>query len=207
MEIEERQPVPPGSGHPVPGGPGSEAPVGERPEEPTGPRRSPLARRPLIAAAVVGCAVLGGVLVLLPSAGGGGAPRPAPGPAARAVSAVGAGAPAALSDLAALIDDRESRVRARPRDDVSWAVLGVAYTERARRTAANASYPKAEKALRTSLRLRPADNVAALEGLASLAGARGDFRAAKRWGEAASKVAPKRWTTYPALIDAYTGAR
>ncbi|MFD5515268.1 tetratricopeptide repeat protein [Streptomyces sp. NPDC127066] len=204
MEIEERQPVPPGSGHPVPAGPRSEEPVGERSEELSGARRSPLGRRPLIPV-VAGCAVLGGVLMLLPSAGGGGAPRPAPGPAARAASAVGAGAPAALSDLAALIDDRESRVRARPRDDVSWAVLGAAYTERARRTAAYAFYPKAEKALRTSLRLRPADNAAALEGLSSLAGARGDFRAAKRWGEAASKVAPKRWTTYPALIDAYTG--
>ncbi|MCT9010660.1 tetratricopeptide repeat protein, partial [Streptomyces rhizosphaerihabitans] len=112
---------------------------------------------------------------------------------------------AALPDLAALIDDREARVQARPRDDVSWAVLGVAYTEQARRTAAAVYYPKAEKALRTSLSVRPKDNVAALEGLASLADARGDFRTAKQWGEAAVKLSPKRWTTYPTLIDAYTG--
>ncbi|MFB7243328.1 tetratricopeptide repeat protein [Streptomyces populi] len=194
MEIEERQPVPAGSGR--------AAPPGMRPEEPSGPRRSPLARRSLVGA-VAGCAVLGGVLLLLPDRGG--APRGAPGPVARAVSAVGAGAPAALPDLAALIDDREARVRARPRDDAAWAVLGAAYTERARRTAAVAYYPKAEKALRTSLRVRPGGNAAALEGLASLAVARGDFRSAKRWGEAASELAPKRWTAYPALVDAYTG--
>ncbi|MGW2780491.1 tetratricopeptide repeat protein [Streptomyces populi] len=196
MEIEERQPVPAGSGRAAPPGP--------RPEEPSGPRRSPLARRSLIGA-VAGCAVLGGALVLLLPPDRGGAPRGAPGPVARAVSAVGAGAPVALPDLAALIDDREARVRARPRDDAAWAVLGAAYTERARRTAAVAYYPKAEKALRTSLRVRPGGNAAALEGLASLAVARGDFRTAERWGEAASKLAPKRWTAYPALVDAYTG--
>ncbi|WP_328555287.1 tetratricopeptide repeat protein [Streptomyces sp. NBC_00358] len=204
MEIEERQPVPAGSGRAEPSGARPEEPVGERSPEPSGPRRPPLARRALIGTAV-GCAVLGGVLVLLPSVGRGGAPRPAPGPPARAVTAMGAGVPAALPDLAALIDDREARVRARPRDDVSWAVLGVAYTERARRTAAAAYYPKAEKALRTSLGLRPKDNVAALDGLASLADARRDFRAAKQWGEAALKLSPKRWTTYATLVDACTG--
>ncbi|WRZ92654.1 hypothetical protein OHB54_28540 [Streptomyces sp. NBC_01007] len=204
MEIEDRQPVPAGSGRAVPVGARPEEPVGAQPPEPSGPGRSPLARRALIGA-VAGCVVLGGVLVLLPSLGRGGAPRPAAGPVARAVSAVGAGVPAALPDLAALIDDREARVRARPRDDVSWAVLGVAYTEQARRTAAAVYYPKAEKALRTSLSVRPKDNVAALEGLASLADARRDFRAAKQWGEAAVKLSPKRWTAYPTLIDAYTG--
>ncbi|MFE9879644.1 tetratricopeptide repeat protein [Streptomyces sp. NPDC005784] len=204
MEIEERQPVPAGSGRAGPAGPRPAEPVGAQPPEPSGPRRSPLGRGALIGA-VAGCVVLGGVLVLLPSLDPGGAPRPAAGPVARAVSAVGAGVPAALPDLAALIDDREARVRARPRDDVSWAVLGVAYTEQGRRTAAAAYYPKAEKALRTSLSVRPKDNVAALEGLASLADARGDFRTAKQWGEAAVKLSPKRWTTYPTLIDAYTG--
>ncbi|MET7985398.1 hypothetical protein [Streptomyces sp. NPDC005281] len=204
MEIEEREPVSAGPGRAVPPGHRPEEPVGEQSPESSGPRRSPLTRRSLIAA-VAGCAVLGGVLVLLPSPDRGGAPRPAPGPVARAASAVGAGVPAALPDLDALVQDREARVRARPRDDVSWAVLGVAYTERARRTAAAAYYPKAEKALRTSLTLRPGDNVAALEGLASLAGARGDFRAAKQWGEAAVKLAPKRWTAYAGLVDAYTG--
>src|SRR5204863_448105 len=30
-------------------------------------------------------------------------------------------------------------------------------------------------------------------------------RSARTWGETALKLAPKRWTTYPLLIDAYTG--
>ncbi|MET9898488.1 tetratricopeptide repeat protein [Streptomyces sp. NPDC006446] len=196
MEIEQRQPVPAGSG--------PAEPVGPQPPEPSGPRRSPLTRRALIGA-VAGCAALGGLLVLLPSLGRDGAARPAPGPVARAVTAVGSGVPAALPDLEALIDDHESHLRAHPRDDRSWAVLGVAYTERARRTAAASYYPKAEKALRTSLRVRPKANAEALDGLAGLAAARRDFRAAKEWGEEAVKLAPKRWTAYPSLIDAYTG--
>ncbi|MCX4990618.1 lipopolysaccharide assembly protein LapB [Streptomyces sp. NBC_00568] len=196
MEIEQRQPVPAGSG--------PAEPVGPQPPEPSGPRRSPLTRRALIGA-VAGCAALGGLLVLLPSLGRDGAARPAPGPVARAVTAVGSGVPAALPDLEALIDDHESHLRAHPRDDRSWAVLGVAYTEQARRTAAAAYYPRAEKALRTSLRVRPKANAEALDGLAGLAAARRDFRAAKEWGEAAVKLAPKRWTAYPSLIDAYTG--
>src|SRR5204862_6618021 len=36
-----------------------------------------------------------------------------------------------------------------------------------------------------------------------LANARHDYRAAQKWGEAAVKLAPKRWTTYPLLIDTY----
>ncbi|WP_326722798.1 tetratricopeptide repeat protein [Streptomyces sp. NBC_00243] len=171
--------------------------------EPSGSRFSPFAKWALISAAA-GCVVLGGVLVLLPSAERDAAP-PAPGPVSRAQTAVGAGVPASLPDLAALIGDREAHLRAHPRDDRSWAVLGTAYVEQGRRTATPAYYPKAEQALRTSLKARPKGNVEALEGLAALANARGDFRAGKKWGEAAVKLAPKRWTTYPLLLDAYTG--
>ncbi|WP_371548882.1 tetratricopeptide repeat protein [Streptomyces sp. NBC_00554] len=171
--------------------------------EPSGSRFSPFAKWALISAAA-GCVVLGGVLVLLPSAERDAAP-PAPGPVARAQTAVGAGVPASLPDLAALIGDREAHLRAHPRDVQSWAVLGTAYVEQGRRTATPAYYPKAEQALRTSLKSRPKGNVEALDGLAALANARGDFRAGKKWGEAAVKLAPKRWTTYPLLLDAYTG--
>jgi tetratricopeptide (TPR) repeat protein len=193
MEIEERQPVL----------------TGLQPQEPSGPRLSPVARRVLIGV-VAGGAVLGGVLVLLPSvrhpsARHPAAPRPAAGPLNRAMTAVGAGVPAALPDLAALIGDREAYLRAHPRDGQSWAVLGDAYVERARRTATPAYYAKAEDALRTSLTVGPRANPEALDGLATLAVARGDFRAAKKWGEEAVRLAPKRWTAYPPLIDAYTG--
>ncbi|MGX1475059.1 UNVERIFIED_CONTAM: tetratricopeptide (TPR) repeat protein [Streptomyces canus] len=114
-----------------------------------------------------------------------------------------AGVPAALPDLAALIGERESHLRRHPEDAESWAVLGTAYVEQARRTADPAFYPKADDTLRTSLQVRR--NAAALGGLAVLANARRDFRTALTWGEAARNLEPNRWTTYPALIDAYTG--
>ncbi|MYS69036.1 hypothetical protein GTY88_01075, partial [Streptomyces sp. SID5926] len=115
------------------------------------------------------------------------------------------GVPAALPDLAALIGDRETHLRAHPLDGASWAVLGAAYVEQGRRTADGANWPKAEKALRTSLRTGPKRNPQALEGLAALAVARRDFPAAKKWGESAVQAAPKRWTAHAVLIGAYTG--
>ncbi|MER6161347.1 hypothetical protein ABT147_38435 [Streptomyces sp. NPDC001868] len=165
-----------------------------------------------MAATVVGCFVLGGVLMAVPPDGGDGGT----GRAARVVGAAGpegrragaamtAGMPAAPAEVAATVREREARVRARPRDHASWAVLGMAYIERARRTGAVSDYPKAEHALRTALRLRPAGDADALEGLTALANARRDFRTAKHWGEEAVRVAPGRWTSYALLIDAYDG--
>ncbi|MDG9721716.1 MULTISPECIES: tetratricopeptide repeat protein [unclassified Streptomyces] len=165
--------------------------------------RSRRRSRALIASAA-GAVVLGGVLVL-PPWDGGDAPPPAPGPAALARSAVTTGVPAALGDLTVLIGDRETHLRAHPLDGVSWAVLGAAYVERGRRTADTANWPKAEKALRTSLKVGAERAPQALEGMAALAVARRDFPAAKKWGEGAVKAAPKRWTAHAVLIDAYTG--
>lgn len=161
----------------------------------------------LVIASLAGCVVLGGALMLLPSERTA-ARAPAPAPGAQALTAVTAGVPAALPDLAVLIGERETHLRRHPRDAESWAVLGTAYVEQGRRTAETAYFPKADKALRTSLKVRGKGNdgkAAALGGLAALANARRDFRAAKTWGEAARKLEPKRWTTYPLLIDAYTG--
>ncbi|MFE2585947.1 tetratricopeptide repeat protein [Streptomyces sp. NPDC059378] len=169
-------------------------------------------RRLLLVAAVV-CTTLGATLLLLPTATT--TRRPAvvhPAPAlgaqvygARALAAVRGGVPAALPDLRALIGQRETYLRAHPKDGATWAVLGAAYVQRGRRTAEVAFYPLAEKALRTSLSTLPKGNTEALDGLAALANARRDFPAARKWGETALKQEPKRWTTYPLLIDAYTG--
>lgn len=166
-------------------------------------RRSPSLRRVLLTS-VAGCLVLGGVVMLLPDGDKKAAP-PALGPAGRAMAAAGAGAPAALPDLTVLIGEREAQVRRHPGDDESWAVLGAAYVERGLRTADSAYYPKAEEALRTSLKTRPVGNAQALTGMAALANARHDFRGAKTWAESAVKLAPKRWSAYPPLIDAYSG--
>lgn len=164
-------------------------------------------RRAALAAGVGGLLVAG-ALVLVPDRDE--AP-PAPGPEARAMAAAGSGAPAALPDLAALIRNREAWVRKHPKDEQAWAVLGSAYVDRGVRQVDSASFPKAEQALRHSLRVLPADrgNSAALVGLASLANARNDFVTAKKWGEQARKAqsghAPAGWTAYPELIEAYSG--
>ncbi|MFE5819343.1 tetratricopeptide repeat protein [Streptomyces sp. NPDC056479] len=171
--------------------------------EPGTPQRRPPIRRRVLLASVAGCAVLGGVLALLPW-GTGGTGTPAPAPGAQALTAVTTGVPAALPDLAVLIDEREKRLRTHPRDAASWAVLGTAYVEQGRRTAEAEYYPKAEKALRTSLQVRE-KNAEAMDGMAALANARRDYRAARTWSEAALKADPKRWTVYPQLIDAQTG--
>ncbi|MFE3030112.1 tetratricopeptide repeat protein [Streptomyces canus] len=169
----------------------------ERPEE----RRARLHGR-LVIAAVAGCAVLGTVLMLLPAEHTV-TRAPAPAPGAQALTAVAAGVPAGLPELAALIGERESQVRRHPGDAPSWAVLGTAYVEQGRRTADTTFYVKAEDSLRTSLKVRR--SAEALGGLAALANARRDFRTARTWGEEARQLEPRRWTTYPALIDAYTG--
>lgn len=143
---------------------------------------------------------------LAPGLFGQGPPRP-PGPADRAVLAANAGAQASLPDLAALIVDREKWLKDHPADEASWAVLGSAYAERGARLADVTYYPRAERALKRSLEVRPAarGNLDAQLGLGALANARGDWRTARTWGEAVRKEDPKRWSAYPVLIDAYNG--
>ncbi|GAB2327275.1 tetratricopeptide repeat protein [Streptomyces griseoincarnatus] len=158
-------------------------------------------RRALLASAA-GTAVLGGVLVTLPW--GGQAPPPAPTPQERALAAVTSGVPAALPDLEALAAERERRLRKHPRDARAWAELGAAHVEQGVRLADPRYWPRAEKALRTALEVRK-DNVPALRAMAVLANARRDHASARAWGEAARKLEPGRWTTYPPLIEASAG--
>ncbi|MGW3628132.1 tetratricopeptide repeat protein [Streptomyces sp. NPDC000880] len=155
---------------------------------------------------LVGATLAVGAITLAPGWGNEG-PRPTPGAAGRAAAAVDSGAPASLLDLTALIADRERWVRAHPRDEESWAVLGSAYVERGSRLAEPAYYTQAEEALQRSLDVLPGDegNVDALVGLAALANARHDFAKARTLGESAAEQKPKRWTAYPVLIDAYSG--
>jgi tetratricopeptide (TPR) repeat protein len=204
-------------------------------------------------AAGVGTVLVGGVLLFVPDGGRGARP---PGPEERALTAVRAGVAAAPTDLNALIEDREKRLRAHPGDGAAWAVLGAAYVERGVRRADPASYPKADLALRHALDERAAKSagsvrsakspghpghaggpgghgghggssgrgddgkqgargggsersaparIETLVGLASLANARNDFAAAKKWGETARERRPGAWAAYPVLIDAYSG--
>ncbi|MFJ1868880.1 tetratricopeptide repeat protein [Streptomyces sp. NPDC088097] len=161
--------------------------------------------RKTVVAAAVAVVLIAGALLIRPARTGDDA-RP-PGPGERAAAAVGMGAPAAAVDLTALVADREKWVTGHPRDDASWAVLGAAYLEQARRTADSTWFPKAEKALKRSLEVRPAEkgNFDAMTGMGALAGARQDFVTAKKWGELVRAQAPRRWTAYPVLVDAYSG--
>ncbi|MFD3697208.1 tetratricopeptide repeat protein [Streptomyces sp. NPDC058646] len=161
-------------------------------------------RKTLVAAAVA-VVLIAGALLIRPARTGDDA-RP-PGPSERAASAVGMGAPAAAVDLTALMADREKWLATHPDDDASWAVLGAAYLEQARRTADSGWFPKAEKVLKRSLEVRPAEkgNFDAMTGMGTLANARRDFGTGKKWGELVRAQAPRRWTAYPVLVDAYTG--
>nr|WP_240647041.1 tetratricopeptide repeat protein [Streptomyces globisporus] len=154
--------------------------------------------------AVAAGVLLAGALVAVDD--GDGRPKE-PGPVERAEAAATAGSPASLSDLTALIGDRQKWVESHPKDAPSLATLGTAYVEWARRSADTSYYARAEQALKRSLEARPGErgNGEAWLGLAALANARHDFLAAKRWGETVKKQQPKAWSVYPVLIDAYTG--
>ncbi|MER7172678.1 tetratricopeptide repeat protein [Streptomyces mesophilus] len=171
----------------------------------TPPRRdSAHALRRTVITSVIGSVVLSCSVFALPLVVEHG-PEPAPGPVGRAMQAVGAGAPASLTDLGALIADREAHLAKHPGDEESWAVLGGAYVEHGKRTADRGLYTQAEQALNRSLAARPADqgNIEALAAMAALANARHDYRAAKKWGELAVMQKPGRWNLYPVLIDTY----
>ncbi|MEI7034975.1 tetratricopeptide repeat protein [Streptomyces pratensis] len=169
----------------------------------------PLALRTALRRAAFG-AVAAGVLLagaLVAVGGGGQDAQKEPGPVERARAAAAAGSPASLSDLTALIGDRQKWVESHPADAPSLATLGTAYVEWARRSADTAYYARAEDALKRSLAALPGErgNTEAWVGLAALANARHDFPAAKRWGETVRKRRPDAWAVYPVLIDAYTG--
>ncbi|MEU0158110.1 tetratricopeptide repeat protein [Streptomyces sp. NPDC006261] len=155
--------------------------------------------------AVAAGVLLAGALVAVPD---GKDDRPKePGPVERAEAAATAGSPASLSDLTALIGDRQKWVESHPGDAPSWATLGSAYVEWGRRSADAAYLGRAEEALKRSLEARPGEdgNGEAWVGMAALANARHDFLAARRWGETVREQDPKAWSVYPVLIDAYTG--
>ncbi|MFR9790944.1 tetratricopeptide repeat protein [Streptomyces sp. MB22_4] len=185
---------------------------------PSAPRRNRRLLRRVLVTALSGGVVAGAVLAVWPGLRTGAASAPAPGPrahrvqlgaparAAQALTAVTSGMPATLPALTALIGQQEQRVRAQPQDARAWAVLGTAYVERGRATAAAADFPRAERALDTSLRVLDEEkNLQALDGMTALSLARRDFPEAKRYAEQAQELAPKRWSSYARLIDAYTG--
>ena len=119
-----------------------------------------------------------------------------------------AGEPVVVSpagaDIDATIAALQARVRRVPDDAVGLASLGLAYVQKAKLSVDPAFYPKAEAALRRSLRVDEADNFSAAAGMAALAAARHDFSQAYEWATSGLAINPSNPTLYGALVDALT---
>ncbi|MEC4019130.1 tetratricopeptide repeat protein [Streptomyces sp. H27-D2] len=98
----------------------------------------------------------------------------------------------------------QEQLRRTPDNHPGWARLGMEYVQQVKTTADPTYYPKAEKSLRRSLSLRPADNYTAEVGMGALAAARHDFAGALRWGRRAATTNPHNAAAQGVLGDAYT---
>jgi len=150
---------------------------------------------------VVGAIVVGALLVvgagimLGPRGDQPGVGRPVP--RAQSVKRPGPG-----QDLDAAIRKTQEHLRVRPDDWSTWAELGMAYVQQARITADPAYYPRAEGALKRSLKVRPKDNALALTGQGALAAARHAFGTALRLGQQAAAIDPYLATAHGVVGDA-----
>jgi tetratricopeptide (TPR) repeat protein len=118
-----------------------------------------------------------------------------------------AAAPAAATPVDRAADSiagLQEKLRRVPGDYDSWAELGAAYENQGRVTADPTYYPKAEGALRRSLRIHPNDNSTALIGMGALANARHDFAGAAKLSRQALKIDPYSADAYGVLEDAQT---
>ena len=111
---------------------------------------------------------------------------------------LGPGDPASLDRS---IEALQERVRTAPEDGRGWASLGLAYVRQARITADPRYYPRADGALRRSLRILPG-NPDALLGLAALAAAEHDFEGALTLGTRVRDLNPYDANAYGIVGDA-----
>jgi tetratricopeptide (TPR) repeat protein len=95
----------------------------------------------------------------------------------------------------------QQEFRSHPLDAHAWALLGLAYQQRAREIADPSYYTKSEGALRRALRLAP-NNLVATSGLASLALSRHRFREALGLARQAHALSPTTALPYGLLGDA-----
>ncbi len=151
-------------------------------------------RRVLIAATV---AVLAATVALL----GGALHSSRAGASALVTKASSFAAPLPSADTAGLVRELQVTLRAHPRDTHSFALLGLAYEQRARETGDPAYYSKADGVLHRALELSPNDLVAT-GGLGSLALSRHRFREALSIGLRARALSPSTASTYGLIGDA-----
>ncbi|HVD12362.1 MAG TPA: hypothetical protein VNB46_03915 [Gaiellaceae bacterium] len=105
------------------------------------------------------------------------------------------------ADTTALVAGLQQRLKRSPRDAQGYALLGLAYQQRARETGDPSWYPRSERALRRASRLDP-ENAVAVGGLGSLALSQHRFRAALTLGRRALRFAPANARTYGVIGDA-----
>src|SRR5579864_1682516 len=100
-----------------------------------------------------------------------------------------------------LVSSLQSALEVNPKDEHSWALLGLAYQQRARETGDPTYYTKSDGALHTALRLNTNDYLV-YSGLGSLALSRHRFTEALAYGEQAHAIAPKIAMNYGVIGDA-----
>src|SRR5438034_3699571 len=115
------------------------------------------------------------------------------------VGLVGSGAEAGAA--ATTVDELQAKLRANPDDARSYALLGLAYEQRARGTGDPTCYTKADGVLHRALALEPNDLIAT-GGLGSLALSRHRFRDALAIGRRALRISPTTALTYGIVGDA-----
>ena len=101
----------------------------------------------------------------------------------------------------ALVKSLQATLETSPQDEHSWALLGLAYQQRARETGDPSYYTKSGGALRRALSLDAKDPLV-FGGLGSLALSRHRFAAALRLGRGAQRLAPDSANGYGVLGDA-----
>jgi tetratricopeptide (TPR) repeat protein len=104
-------------------------------------------------------------------------------------------------NAASLVLRLQQQIRQKPDDGASYALLGLAYEQRARETGDSAYYPRAETVLRRAVELDE-ENTVAFSGLASLALSRHRFGEALALARRARALAPTEARTLGAIGDA-----
>jgi tetratricopeptide (TPR) repeat protein len=104
-------------------------------------------------------------------------------------------------NTSALVAQLQSALEAKPKDQRSYVLLGLAYQQRARETGDPTYYTKSHDALQRAAKLDPHDSLA-LSGLGSLALSRHRFSDALALGRRALRAAPQTARHYGVVGDA-----
>src|SRR5437870_970519 len=105
------------------------------------------------------------------------------------------------ASTATLVNSLQATLEANPKDEHTWALLGLAYQQRARETGDPSYYTKSGGALDRALRLNGKDYLV-YSGLGSLALSRHRFAEALTLGQKAHELSPTTARNYGVIGDA-----